>query len=158
MRRGAKYLVIALAGSWVLLETVIAAPELPLLLYQPGVDPQAFLPISYQCPGGKEGIVEVVKMNQIGGRIRVRVSFAGETPLTASVQRAWPNRPFEAWHDFASPLKKPTAEPERSIFESTMADAETVRMAICMGVTRTRERYDKILEHNRHHLQPPASD
>ena len=147
----------ALAGFWLLAEACHAAPapELPLLAYQPGINPQAFLPVSYQCPPGKNGLVEIVKMNGVGGRIRVRVIFEGEIPTHASVERAWPNKPFEPWHEFANARKRPDSESDRTIWQATLSDADTIRMAICSGVPATREKYDKILEHNRTHLKPP---
>lgn len=157
MRRGAKFLV-ALAGPWLQIEAGHAAPELPLLHYQPGINPQAFLPISYRCPQGKNGVVEVVKMSVVGGRIRIRVTFEGESVTHASVERAWRDQPFEKWHEFATPRNRPAAESERSILQTALTDTDTVRLAICLGVPATREKYDKILEYNRRHLKPPDRD
>jgi len=158
MRRGAAYLLVALASLLLQAEAVNAAEEMPLLMYAPGINPQAFLPISYRCPPRQGGIVEIVKMSAVGGRIKIRVTFEGETPTHASVQRAWPNKPFEGWHEFANPRKRPEAEAERSIWQATLQDADAIRMAICSGVPETRDKYDKILEHNRKHLRPPQFD
>ena len=158
MRPGAKYLPVAFAALGLSIEAGRAAPELPVIAYQPGINPQTFLPISYQCPSGKNGIVEAVKMSPVGGRIRIRVDFEGETPKHASVQRARDNMPFESWHVFTTPTKRPDSEPERSIWQATLADADTIRLAICQGAPATREKYDVILEHNRQHMKPPPDN
>ena len=155
MRRGSQFLLVALTGPWLLTGAGHAAPELPVMAYQPGINPQAFLPISYQCPTGKNGVVEVVKMSSVGGRIKVRVTFEGESATHASVQRAWRDKSFEGWHEFTNPRKKPDSDAERTILQTALTEADSVRMAICIGVPATREKYDAILEHNRRHLRPP---
>lgn len=155
MRRGAARLMVAAAAIGLPAGAGHAAPDLPLLAYQPGINPQTFLPISYKCPTGQRGIVEVVKMSPVGGRIRIRVTFDGEAATHASVQRAWRDRPFEGWFEFDNPRKRPDAEPDRSILQTALTDADSIRMAICLGVPATREKYDAILEHNRLHLKPP---
>jgi hypothetical protein len=74
------------------------------------------------------------------------------------VQRAFRDKPFELWYEFATPLKKPEAGEQRNVLQAALSEAEAIRMAICRGVPATREKYDAILEHNRRHLRPPESD
>ena len=155
MRRAARRLPIAAAVLWLSVGAGHAAPELPLLAYKPDINPQAFLPISYSCPPGKTGVVEVVKISGVGARIRVRVSFDGETVTHALVQRAVRGRPFELWHEFTTPRKRPENEAERSVWQAALSEADAVRLAICSGIPANREKYDKILEYNRQHLKPP---
>lgn len=156
--RGAKLMAAALASSWLSIGVGQAAEGLPSIVYKPDIDPQAFLPISYQCPAGRDGNVEIVKMSSVGGRVRTRVSFKGETVTHAAVERAWPNKSFEAWHEFSNPQKRPDTDADRELRDVILADAEAVRMAICAGVPATREKYDKILEYNRQHLKPPPQN
>ena len=155
MRPGAKYLLVALAAPWLATEAGHALEGLPLLLYKPDIDPHAFLPISYQCPPSKDGTVEFTKMSAAGGRIKVRVRFEGNAATHASVERAWREKPFEAWYEFTNPKQKPESESERNVLEAILGDAAGVRMAICFGAPGIKEKYDKILEHNRGHLRPP---
>ena len=124
MRRGSQFLLVALTGPWLLTGAGHAAPELPVMAYQPGINPQAFLPISYQCPTGKNGVVEVVKMSSVGARIKVRVTFEGESATHASVQRAWRDKSFEGWHEFTNPRKKPDSDAERTILQTALTEAE----------------------------------
>ena len=128
------------------------------MAYQPGGDARAFFPISYQCPPRAGGLVEIVKMNGLGARVRFHVTFEGEAVTHVSVQRAWRDTPFQAWHEFAEPRKKPEGEAERNMLEAVLWDAEAIRMALCQGVPTTKEKYDKILEHNRSHLKPTRPD
>ena len=44
------------------------------------------------------------------------------------------------------------------MLEAVLWDAEAIRMALCQGVPTTKEKYDKILEHNRSHLKPTRPD
>ena len=129
-----------------------------MLLYRPDIDPQAFLPIAYQCPPQRDGIIEFTKMSVAGGRIKVRVTFEGNVATHAAVQRAWRSSPYERWYEFTDPRKKPDVESDRNVLEAILGDAEAVRMAICFGAPGIREKYDKILEYNRQHLRPPPSD
>lgn len=148
--------VTVLAACWSLACMAQGAPEMPVLLYEPGVNPQAFLPIAYRCPpDNNKGTFELTKMSAIGARIRIRTTFEGERPTYASVQRAQRGNPLEMWYEFANPGKQPDNEMERGILRTIFSDIEGIRLAICMGVPATREKFDKILEHNRLHLKPP---
>ncbi len=131
---------------------------LPQMAYQPNGDPRAFYPIGYQCPPRAGGLVEIVKMNGIGARVRFHVTFEGEAVTNVSLQRAWRDTPFQSWHEFGNPKKKPEGENERKLLEQILWDAEAIRMAVCMGVPTTREKYDKIIEYNRTHLKPTRLD
>lgn len=154
---GSKHLLATLAAAALPVQGP-TIDNLPQFAYQPGADARAFFPIAYQCPPRDGGLVELVKMNAIGARIRFLVTFQGETVKHAAVQRAWRDTPFEPWHEFATPTKKPEAEAERKMLEAVLWDAEAIRMALCLGVPTTKEKYDKILEHNRTHLKPTRFD
>jgi hypothetical protein len=159
MQRAAKCLLLTLAALCLPIAAAHASWELPLLAYKPGMDPQAFVPVSYQCPLSKsDGTVEIVKMNTAGGRVKFRVTFAGDVPTHASVQRALRNMPFEGWYEFASPGTKPDAEADRNVLETVVGDAQALRAGICFGIPATKEKYDKILEYNRRHLDPWPSN
>lgn len=152
MRR-ATYLVAALAACW---PQMCGAQQMPLLRYEPGVNPQAFVPISYRCPpDSNKGSFELTKMSAVGARIRMRVTFEGERPTYASLQRSARGAPFSMWHEFNNPGKQPDNEAERNVLQTIFTEVEGIRLAICMGVPATREKYDQILEHNRLQLWAP---
>jgi hypothetical protein len=158
MRPSERLLAIALAALGMPCGLALAQGDFPLMLYEPGTDANAFLPIAYRCPAAKDGVVELIKMNAVGGRVRFRVRFEGETPRHVTIERAWRTAPFENWYEFADPAKRPDTEAARSAMQAALNDAQGIRAGICFGAPGIREKYDKILEHNRHYMKPPRMD
>jgi hypothetical protein len=159
MRQWVKGTLAALAIAWPAAAPAQGKDGLPELAYLPGSsDPRAFFPIAYTCPPRAGGLVEIVKMNAIGARVRFHVTVKGETVLNVSLQRAWRDTPFQSWHEFGDPKKKPDGEAERKLLEAILWDTEAIWMGLCLGVPTTREKYDKIIEHNRAHLKPTRPD
>jgi len=157
MPRSARHLMLALAA--LAASGPAAAQDFPLMLYEPGTtDRNAFLPIAYACPPAKDGTVELIKMNAVGGRVRFHVTFAGDAVRHATVHRAWRDAPLSVWFEFADPTKPPAAPGERSVLQAALNDTQGIRSAICLGAPGIREKYDKILEHNRTHMKPARMD
>jgi hypothetical protein len=148
-----------LAVAWPSVLAAQSRDSLPELAYFPGKShPQTFFMIAYQCPPREGGLVEIVKMNSIGARLRFHVTVKGESVTNVSLQRAWRDTPFQSWHEFGDPRKKPEGEAERKMLDVILWDAEAIWMGLCLGVPTTREKVEKIIQHNRAHLKPTRFD
>ncbi len=159
MLQMARGVVLALAIGWPVPLAAQSKDSLPELGYFPGKsNPQTFFIILYQCPPREGGLLEIVKMNAMGARLRFHVTVKGETVTDVSLQRAWRDTPFQSWHEFGNPRKKPEGEAERKMLEIILWDVEAIWMGLCLGVPTTRQKFDRIVEHNRTHLKPTRFD
>jgi hypothetical protein len=155
----ARGLVMALAIGWPAAAPAQTKDSLPELAYFPDKSsPNTFFMIAYQCPPREGGLVEIVKMNARGARVRFHVTVKGETVTNVSLHRAWRDTPFQSWHEFGNPRNKPAGEAEQRLLADILWDTEAIWMALCLGVPTTREKFDKIIGHNRLHLKPTRFD